>query len=252
MWWVDRGASGPVTRGVANPLPAFVRAQSELPEQVRTLVLEPRGGRLTYTLLRERDAQFGDVETVPDADLMRDLDDLVAELASGRGSAPVDRLAQYAVQYILAEAPVDPSLEVALDSAPGLLRVSNPGESSLWEVGTETGRMRVVDAEGNAIIVPSEPVDTQVSLPAGAADRLIQMAELSDPGWSAQADGRTLDVRGVNGWAQGFVAPPTAVDVEIAHDNQVRMVLNWVSLVGFLVLIVLALPTLRRERESTV
>ena len=107
VWWIDRGTAGPIDRGFASPLPAFVRAQSQLPSQIRTLVLKPGDGRLTYTLLRQRDAQFGDVEISPPAARMTDLDGVVADLASGRGSAPVDRLAQYAVQYILAVPPVD-------------------------------------------------------------------------------------------------------------------------------------------------
>ena len=47
--WLTRGAADPIDRGTANPLPAFVRAQSELPEQIRTLVLQPVDGRLAYT-----------------------------------------------------------------------------------------------------------------------------------------------------------------------------------------------------------
>ena len=117
--WIGRGATDPLDRGSANPLPAFVRAQSALPEQIRTLVLQPASGRLAYTVLRSRDAQWGDVETGPPVDRLTSLDDVVSDLASGAGSAPVDELADRAVQYVLAVPPVDPDLEVALDSAPG-------------------------------------------------------------------------------------------------------------------------------------
>ena len=69
--WLGRGATDPLDRGSANPLPAFVRAQSALPEQIRTLVLEPADGRLAYTVLRSRDARWGDVETAPPVDRLR-------------------------------------------------------------------------------------------------------------------------------------------------------------------------------------
>ena len=260
-WWLGRGAEGPLARGVANPLPAFVRAQSDLPDQIRTLVLEPKGGRLTYTLLRDRDAQLGDVETSPEAVRLQGLDDVVADLASGRGSAPVDQLAQYAVQYILAVAPVDPALEVALDSAPGLIRVANPGESSLWRVEVSAGRVRVVLPDGEYTVLPSDPVDTTVDLPAGQSERTLTLAELVDDTWHAQADSTVLEARSVAGWAQGFVVPSSAagqvegqgeVQVEVEAQNRLRFAFHLISLGGFLVLLVLALPTLRRERESAV
>ena len=154
--WLGHGASGPLDRGSANPLPAFVRAQSVLPEQIRTLVLEPDQGRLAYTLLRSRGAQWGDVETAPSTADMASLDAVVADLASGRGSAPVDELSDRAVQYILAVPPVDEDLEVALDSAPGLLRIANPGDSSLWQVQEETGRVRLLAANGHRDVLQSE------------------------------------------------------------------------------------------------
>jgi hypothetical protein len=251
-WWLGRGAEGPITRGVANPLPAFVRAQSDLPDQIRTLVLEPKGGRLTYTLLRDRDAQLGDVETSPEAVRLEGLDTVVADLASGRGSAPVDQLAEYAVQYVLAEAPVDPSLEVALDSAPGLIRVANPGESSLWRVEVAAGRVRVVLPDGESSVLPSEPIDTTVELSAGQSDRMLTLAELLDDTWRAEVEGDALEARTVAGWAQGFVVDSSAAQVDVTAQNPLRLVLHLVSLGGALVLLVLALPTLRRERESTV
>jgi hypothetical protein len=96
--WVGRGASDPLDRGLANPLPAFVRAQSALPEQIRTLVLQPASGRLAYTVLRSRDAQWGDVETAPPVDRLTSLDDVVSDLASGAGSARVEGRAERAVQ----------------------------------------------------------------------------------------------------------------------------------------------------------
>ena len=69
------------------------------------------------------------------------MDDVVSDLASGRGFASVDELVSRGVQYVLAVPPVDPELEVALDSAPGLLRVANPGQSALWRVELAAGRV---------------------------------------------------------------------------------------------------------------
>jgi GT2 family glycosyltransferase len=252
VWWVDHGAAGPVERGVANPLPAFVRAQSELPDQIRTLVLKPENGRLTYTLLRQRAAEFGDVEISPPAARLTDLDEIVADLASGRGTAPVDRLAQYAVQYVLAVPPVDPSLETALDSAPGVLRVANPGESSLWRIESPAGRLRLVQSDGVVDVLPSEPVDTTVDVPAGTGERLLELSELADPGWAATDAGEVLDSRDVAGWAEGFVVPAAGGQIEVTHRDPLRLGLFVTQAVLWLVVVVMALPSRRREPEAAV
>ncbi|HVQ88733.1 MAG TPA: glycosyltransferase family 2 protein [Actinomycetes bacterium] len=252
VWWIESGSSGVLYRGVANPMPAFVRAQSELPTQIRTLVLEPSSGRLTYTLLRRQDSQFGDVEISPPAAKLSDLDAVVADLASGRGSAPVDQLAQYAVQYILAVPPVDPALEVALDSAPGLLRVANPGESSLWRLQRPTGRLRVRDSDRTSAVLPSGTVDAQVPLPAGTSDRLLELAELADSGWTASANGEELGKQSVAGWSQGFVATAAPDTVVIEHSNRGRSVMFLVQLLAFVVAVVMALPSRRRKQEVVV
>ena len=88
--WIGRGATEPLDRGSADPLPAFVRAQSALPEQIRTLVLEPgRSGRLAYTVLRSRDARWGDVETAPPARDLTSLDEVVSDLWRQEPAAPL-------------------------------------------------------------------------------------------------------------------------------------------------------------------
>ena len=252
LWWFDRGAQGPIDRGIANPLPAFVRAQSDQPEQIRTLVLRPSGGRLEYTLLRQRDSQFGDVETSPDAARLSDLSGVVSDLASGRGSAPVERLSDYAVAYVLAVPPVDPELETALDSAPGVLRIANPGLSSLWRIENPTGRVRVVSADGQTKVLPSSQVDTTVTLPAGEAGRVLALAELADSGWSATSSGTSLKKTGVDSWSEGFALADASGSVRIENQNRWRQVMYVIELVAVLALVVLALPSRRSEPEELV
>ncbi len=257
--WMGRGATDPLDRGVANPLPAFVRAQSDLPEQIRTLVVQPASGRLAYTVLRSRDAQWGDVETAPSVDQLTSLDRVVSDLASGAGSAPVDELADRAVQYVLAVAPVDPDLEVALDSAPGLLRIANPGESSLWRVEQPTGRVRLLADEERAVLsseVPGDPGAVAIDVPAADTDRLIELAELADDGWVATASTdtgtRELPTSGASDWAQRFVAGAAPAQVQISVDNPWRRVLVGGQLLIVIALVLIALPGRRRVDEEAV
>ena len=155
------------------------------------------------------------------------------------------------MQYVLAVPPVDPNLEVALDSAPGLLRVANPGESSLWRIERPTGRLRVVDREGGTSVLPADPVDTVTTVPAGLSDRVLEMAELEDPGWEA-TQGSDLPERIVAGWSEGFVLSASAGDVSIEHTNPMRSVLFSVQLVLLVIVVVIALPSRRRDTDTVV
>lgn len=258
--WLSHGASGPLDRGAASPLPAFVRAQSAQPEQIRTLVLEPSDGRLVYTLLRSRGAQWGDVETAPTAADMASMDDVVSDLASGRGAAPVDELADRAVQFILALAPVDDRLETALDSAPGLLRVANPGEASLWRVQDDTGRVRLQSGDETWQALPSavagDPVAAQVQVAAGETGRVLSLAELADDGWQASADtgdGDTdLSAAEPSSWSPRFEIGSEPVEVTMSVNDPVRRLLLWVQLIVVAVLVVVALPGRSRRDEEAV
>ncbi len=256
--WLTRGAGDPIDRGTANPLPAFVRAQSALPEQIRTLVLQPVDGRLAYTVLRNRDAQWGDVETAPAVADLDSFSTVVSDLASGRGSAPVDELATHAVQFVLAMAPVDPDLEVALDSAPGLLRIANPGESSLWRVQIPTGRIRVLADEVRTVVaseVPGDPAAAQAELPVGTTDRMLELAELADDGWQGveSTDGveRALSPR-ATGELQRFTVSADAGTVTLQVEDAPRTWMLWAQLVLVLVAVVVALPGRSRVEEDVV
>ncbi|HEX5018292.1 MAG TPA: glycosyltransferase family 2 protein [Actinomycetes bacterium] len=257
--WLAHGASDPLDRGTANPLPAFVRAQSALPQQIRTLVLEPAQGRLAYTVLRARDAQWGDVETAPSAEQMQSMDEVVSDLASGRGSAPVDELTERAVQYILAVPPVDDDLEVALDSAPGLLRIANPGDASLWRVQEETGRVRLETSGSHLEVLPSEvkgdPSAAQVSVDASDTDRVLELAELANERWraveTAGDEAGELDTASTSEWAQGFLVGSDEATVAMSVQNRWRSWLLWAQLGLVVVLILVALPgRARRDQEA--
>ena len=215
-------------------------------------MLKPDNGRLTYTLLRQRAAQVGDIETAPSADRLTDLDEVVADLASGRGAAPVDRLAQYAVQYVLAVPPVDPTLETALDSAPGVLRVANPGQSSLWRIERPAGRLRLVESDGAVTVLQSDPVDTTAAVPEGQGDRRLELSELADDGWQASEEGRQVPKLDAAGWGQAFVVTSAASDVTVTYSDRLRRSLLAAQAILWLIVIVMALPSRRREPETAV
>ncbi|ADP84050.1 hypothetical protein [Pseudofrankia inefficax] len=96
-------------------------------------------------------------------------------------------------------------------------------------------------------------VDARV--PAGAAGRLLVLADPADPGWRATLAGRRLVPVTAWGWAQGFVVPAgPAGEVRVRYDHSAHRA--WVlaeaaAVAAFLLSApVLALAAGRRRRES--
>ncbi|KWX10964.1 hypothetical protein TR74_00520, partial [Carbonactinospora thermoautotrophica] len=179
------------------------------------------------------------------------LDDTVAGLAAGRGGDEAQRLAEYAIRYVLLTRPVDQNLARTLDSVPGLIRVSAPDGAALWKVTFPSARVRVINPDGKIqFAVPSEPVDTVAQLPPGPAGRRLVLAESADHRWTATLDGRKLPKEVVHGWAQGFRLPAEGGRLEIRYDSTMREMSLVLQLVLLLAVIVLALPDGRRAEDE--
>jgi GT2 family glycosyltransferase len=247
-WWLWRGADGPLHRGEASVLPAFVAASANQPARVRTLVLQPVAGRLYYSVLRAQDPQLGDVELQPPASSLSALDSLVSQVASGSGVVPAEDLAQYAIRYVLVPAPVDADLERALDSVPGLSRVANPEGSALWQVSGTVARLRLHQS-GTVSALPSDVVTATPVVP-GTTDGILDLAERASGHWQAvDAEGHALDGSVRDGWAQDFAAPATSGQVRLTYRDSWRIVVLLIQLALVGVTVVLALPGRRREAE---
>lgn len=267
-WWVARGADDPLARRDPSILPAYVADEAARPDRIRTLVLaKADDGRITYALLRASGPRLGDAETGPPAEAYAPLDDVVADLVSGRGGADGARLAQFATKYVYLPRPFDPDLADTLDTVPGLVRSSAPEGAAMWRVDQQVGRIWLAEAAENAdggaddvtpaldgdgvpITVPSGDVEASGTVPDGGERRFVVLSELADPGWSATLGGEPLEATTVDGWAQGFEVGATGGDFELTHRGDQRSLWLWLQLAAVVVAVVLALPGIRRERGA--
>ena len=237
--WVVRGADGPIERGDAALLPAYVAAEAAMPSRPRTLVLSVRaGGRVNYAVVRGGGPELGAADVARAADDARLLDVAVADVVSGRGRDGLDRLAGHAVRFIYASRPVEPGLVSQLETLPGLTRVGAPEGAALWRLDRPVSQLQIV-APGSAGETAQSP------LPAGERGRVLALAERADPGWEASVNGRPLIPITVDGWAQGFVLPESGGLLHLGHDPEGRN--RWLLAQGcvLLVVLVLAVPSAR-------
>ncbi|QHT56312.1 glycosyltransferase [Cellulomonas sp. H30R-01] len=206
----------------------------------------------------------------------QEVDALVARLVAASGGDVAGELAALAVADVLvpalpdaarsdrAERALRDDLVSRLDSTPGLERVTQTPAGTLWRVRAtaDAGQVAPVVVPSWARLVPagSDVRDVTVDalavaahdravdapVPAGAADRVLVLAERADPRWRAWLDGTPL--RAVDsGWRQGFEVPADGGRLVVRYDAPDRA--PWLAAQGavLVVTLLLALPVRRRR-----
>jgi GT2 family glycosyltransferase len=264
-----------------DPVVPAVGRQMQQSAGLRVLLLEPSGDGVVATLLRqdgrqmtetsrlaaavraseagEEPAVVGDAATATGA--RTDLEGLAAGLFAGATtdvSAELDALGIGAVLVGPGDDARRADLAGRLDATPGLERVTATEAGTIWRsAGLATGTAgwaRVVDGtadlEGAVLgtLLATARAELDITLAPGDAQRLLVLAEASDPGWHARLDGRPL--RAVeSGWRQAFELGADGGHLVVAHESASR--LPWLVLLGAvtLVTVLLAIPV-RRRRTS--
>ncbi|WP_166349869.1 glycosyltransferase [Phytoactinopolyspora limicola] len=261
VWWVARGADDPLERRDPRVLPAYISDEAMQPERIRTLVLSRADdGRVTYALLRASGPRLGDAEMGPPPEEYGPVDEVVADIVSGRGGADGARLAEFAAKYIYLTAPFDRELADTLDTVPGLVRASAPEGAAMWRVDEPVGRIWIAEpaadddaaepAETERVVIDSGEIDASATVPDGADGRLLVLSELADAGWSATLDGVALQPVVHDEWAQAFVLGPDGGELQLSHQGPRRAGVLLIQLGAVVLAIVLALPGMRRERGA--
>jgi hypothetical protein len=88
-------------------------------------------------------------------------------------------------------------------------------------------------------------VHTHASAPA-----VLVLAEAWYPGWEAQVAGRPARVFPVNGWMRGVVVPAGECEVAFSFRSPTLLAGAWISAVGVLLLLALAIPGRRPPASS--
>ena len=131
VWWVLEGSGGPLDRGRASDVPAYMSdAVADDPADGVLVVRGSRQAGFTYLLLRRPGVRLGD-----DAVLPAPLGPGAADPHRGGPRERADprrrrRLSRAGVAFVYAPAPADPSLVGNLDSVSGVSRGSATGAGS--------------------------------------------------------------------------------------------------------------------------
>ncbi len=254
--WVVRGADGPLGRGSAEVLPAFISGQAHVQTAggrtddvaARSLILHrTANGSVRYALLRGEAPTLGDADLAPDPAQVASFDSAVADLAAGDGASATEALARLGVRYVLVPGADETALARTLDGAGGLNRVGSTAATATWKVVAPAGRLSMVYFRPEVW----RPLDFTglghpVEVSASHSYRLAVLTESASRHWRASVDGKALEATDYHG-QQAFVLPEKGGQLVVSRDPAVRT--GWMLFGGaaLLTVIILAMPAGRRS-----
>lgn len=244
-WWVWDGQSG-LHREEVGQVPAFVRNAQTSATPGRTLYLDASSAAVNWSLLEADFPRLGDAERGfgfggdPRA---RDLaGSVVARLIGDVGDEQlVPDLIRLGVSQVVLTGG-DGHQRQAIDNVPGLELGTGEEGQLVWPV-PDSGILTIDGTDGRSVTGNLE------NLPGGAADRVLQLAEPADPDWLVSVQGHELPQIPGDGPGTGFQLGASGGTLEVElRSNQT---LPWVQLAGFLLLALLAAPSLPRAKSRT-
>jgi GT2 family glycosyltransferase len=134
-FWLVRGVDGPLHRGPAQDLPAYLVSAQDPPDNASIVVVRKNpDSAMQYSLVREGGPRMGALEAAPKPEQTKPITDVLSSLGGGGTGEEGRRLATLGIDYVYLPAPVDPVLMSTLDSLPGLTRASADVGDASWLV----------------------------------------------------------------------------------------------------------------------
>ncbi|MEE9964610.1 MAG: hypothetical protein K4304_05905 [Propionicimonas sp.] len=241
-WWMLAGQTG-LTRQPAGAVPAFVRNVQLSATPGRTLVMASDGDTVRWALAEGDFSRLGDAERglayggSPEAKALAA--SVVSRLVGNTADEQiVPDLQRLGVSYLTLEGG-EGSQRLSINNTPGLGLGTGTAEQFVWPV-PDSGIATVVDATSRVVTGDGQ------AIPAGSAQRLLQVAQPADPRWQVAVGDAPAKVTKADAPGTAYLIGANAgtVTLKLVPDGYWWA---WVQLAGLILLTLLAAPSVRRR-----
>lgn len=247
-WFVKDGLGAPMHRAPVSAVPSHARNAMMNDFQPRALVIDLADAANPRWELQEGDGtRLGDGERGGalggQATPIGEARSVVADISTGRSDAGVaESLRQLGVGYLVVKhGSVDHM--AAISSIPGLGTSTGDESTRIWRVSAQPARAHLVASDQTVSIAASG-----TTIKPGPATRELVLDEPVDKRWVATLDGVVLEpVLKDDDYRQRFVVGERGGLLEYHLASTIWW--PWLQLLGLLVLLVLAAPSLRRTES---
>lgn len=273
VWWLARGASGPVARVSGQVLPPYVAAEGQTAARPRTLILTSAdSGTIGYGIVRDAGPTIGVADMRVSQAQNNQVDAVIGQLLSGNGGDAAQQLASLDVGYVMVSPNAPASVTQALNGVAGLTQRSTAQggggtQYGLWSVNGNVGRITVQDSKGNALptvyqcgtaaAVPqgstqvcAQDTNATVTVPTGSPGRVLVLAEEALSGWSATMNGQKLSATTLPNGLEAWQLPASGGTVAIGYSSVKHVIWEIVGTFTAIAATIMALPFGRRPDEE--
>ncbi|HML50312.1 MAG TPA: hypothetical protein PKD84_02730 [Propionicimonas sp.] len=241
-WWVISGQTG-LSREPVGTVPAFVRNVQVSATPGRTLAMESDGDNVRWALVEGDFSRLGDPErglAYGGSEAAKALAaSVVARLISDTADEQiVADLQRLGVSYITL-AGGEASQRISINNTPGLGLGTGTAEQFVWPV-PGSGVATVVDGDQRTVTGAGQPI------PAGAADRRLELAQPADPRWQVAVGDTAAPVRPTDPPGTAYTLGPQGGTLRLTLESDDYW-WAWVQLAGIVLLALLAAPSVRRR-----
>jgi GT2 family glycosyltransferase len=243
VWWVTSGTNAPLQTKEKAALPAFLSASAQTVDKYKTLVIRNTESGIRFFVARDSDLKLGEPDVI--TGLSPVVNQAVVELVSGAGITSSQAFAEFGIRYIFMPKPLNEDLVRTIDGAGGFSRAASTNEGISWKVPGALGHISFLSVDGIYSALPSGKIGAEGSLDSAGT---IVITEKYDERWKLILNGKYVPSSMTESGIPRFAVTEPGEFI-IFHDATSRR--GWISLqiIGFITLIVLALPARRRRSQ---
>ena len=243
LWSISTGATSPVHNSQTTVMPAFLSVEKNTKILVLREVSTNKVISVQYYISRGKDIALGEPDVAPNQNL--EIANATQALIDGSGIFSSKIFADFGIKYVFVKLPFDRTIVRTIDGLGGFTRAAATNSGVVWQVAEVTGRLIFTGKDGVRLLLETRDMAaTTTVLQPGQ----ILLTENFDSSWQILQNGSRLERTTGEHGLPIFISPGEG-EILLLHDGTIRRAWLSFEVIGWVIVIIFALPAGRRKSE---